>query len=131
MSSQSLSPSLLKFISDCVHSIEQLEILLLLHIHPNKEWTVEDISRDLRNNPQSGSDRLEELYRAGLVKKTKSPALRFQYGPVNNDLRDRVDELAREYLVRRLRVVDAIYSRSIGVQQFANAFRVREENKDA
>jgi hypothetical protein len=46
---------LLQFIHDHIHSVGQLEVLLLLRQHPERTWSPEDVSQALRTIPSSAS----------------------------------------------------------------------------
>jgi hypothetical protein len=56
-----------RFLLQCIDSVEQLEVLLLLHRAPGEGWTAEAIAQSLYSNPESIGRRLAGLYASGLL----------------------------------------------------------------
>lgn len=102
---------MLAFLHACIDSVEQVEVLLLLHNHPEKSWTVREITAELRSTENSISKRLADLYsRKVLVADPKQPE-RHRYSPASEELRDVIRRLSEENAIRPYRVIDAIYSK--------------------
>jgi hypothetical protein len=53
-----LPAELVRFIHEHIHSVEQLEVLLLLRENPERWWSPEEVSQALRTIPSSASQRL-------------------------------------------------------------------------
>lgn len=124
-----LGDKLLSFIAEAMPSVEQLDVLLLLHNHSDRTWDESSVSDALRNNPDSGRAILESLNRLGLVSRTENSRAYYQYCPRTDELRTLVELLSKEYAVKKHRVIDAIYSRPLnGAVDFAEAFRVRKDD---
>jgi hypothetical protein len=80
----------------------------------------------LRSTPQSIASRLQALRHHGLL---RADGERYRYDPSKHD--DVVAELQEEYDVRRGRVIEAIFARSIDtMHSFADAFRLGEDDDD-
>jgi predicted ArsR family transcriptional regulator len=123
-----LSEEVKKFITDHINSLEQLEILLLLHSHPQQEWTAQAVSQELRLSQASAAMRLADLEKRGLlgVKETADPLYRYQ--PQKPDFEPTVDSLAKSYPDYRFTVINLIFSKPLDkIQTLADAFKFRED----
>jgi hypothetical protein len=63
----SLAPDVEKFIRDHITSVEELEVLLLLHASGSKSWRAAEVSQQLYRQVDSVSARLETLRGVGLL----------------------------------------------------------------
>jgi hypothetical protein len=128
MSDKGLSEDVKKFITEHINSLEQLEILLLLHRHQEKEWTAQEVSQELRLSPASAAMRLADLQTRGLLVVRESPDLFYQYQPQKSDFAPTVDSLAELYPDYRFTVINLIFSKPLDkIQTFADAFKFRED----
>lgn len=119
------SEAVLKFVDQHVESIEHLEILLLLS-ESERDWGASEIFQLIQSSPASIEQRLASLRNAGLL--TESSPGRFQFSPANDETRQVVKDLAEAYRERRVRIIEAIYSRKTdAVQTFADAFRFKRK----
>jgi hypothetical protein len=113
------------FIAAYVGSVEELEIVLLLHAHPRRAWSAEGVANELRLDASSAAERLAEFARKGLVSHDTSG---FTYTPPDTKAREGLAALARIYPTRRNAVIRLIFSRpNEKVQTFADAFRLRKD----
>ncbi len=114
-----------RFITHHIHSVEQLEILLLLHRHPERAWSADAVARELRIAPESAGERLEGMVHHRLFVRQGVSPKEYRYGPENMKLDDTVRDLAAEYMKRRVMVINLIYSKPIHkIRTFADAFRL-------
>jgi hypothetical protein len=121
-----LSAEVTRFIAEHIDAAEQLEILLLLHREPEREWTALDVSQAIYTVPASATLRLEGLVASGFVNSTGGADPRYRYAPRSPQLGQRVDLLADAYRADRVAVIKLIFSRPPDpVQSFADAFRLR------
>jgi hypothetical protein len=105
-----------------IDSVQQVEILALLHGHPEKAWTAAELSRTLQIGPASSAEWVERFAAAGLVRPAD--------GGVRHAGKRAVDDLVDLYARRRTSVIEAIYSKpSTAIQSFSDAFRIRR-NED-
>ena len=128
MSSGEITPDIERFIQDNIHSVEQLEILLLLVGTPRKEWSAVEISQKLYRQPDSVTERLEKLRDLALISVRQEAQLLYHYAP--NIRQDAVIRgLDRAYQVRKDAVINLIFNRpSDTLRAFSNAFRIRRED---
>ncbi len=126
MSPTSIPPELAQFIRDHIHSVLQLEMLLLMRENP-KHWTPEAIADELRITPQSAELRLEDLLLRGFVVREGAPDS-YRYAPSSAELAGRIDALAECYVDARYAVINLIFSEpGDSARSMADAFRLRKK----
>jgi len=131
MRTESLSPGLAHFIQQHIQSIRQLEVLLLLHATPTKEWTAEKVARDLCSNETSTLTWLEIFRSQGLLTSAAAAPLSFRYDPSRPELAEMVSQLAQEYKIRPLKVIDVFLAQpATKMMNFMEAFKIKKESKD-
>lgn len=116
------------FISSCINSVEQFEILLLLRQHKSLE--PETINRQLRTSVTSVEKRLCDLARKNLVtKKEENGHTTYLYDP-HPKWAPIVDQLATLYVSHRVAIINLIFSKpQDALKDFSEAFRLREKDK--
>jgi hypothetical protein len=127
-----ISEAVQQFIIKYIHAVDQLEILLLLHNEPSREWTAHETARSLFTQPESAESRMVELVAQGLLSQKKSgDETRYQYGPRTRALDVTVAELAQQYPKYRVSIINLIFSKPIDkIRTFADAFRFTREDKE-
>ena len=112
-----------RLIAKHIHSVEQLEVLLLLRAAPDKEWTAAEVARALVAQPDTAVVRLDDLAERRLVRKRDD---RYVYAPGERE--HDVTELAECYASRRTAVIGLIFSKPSGaVTSFSDAFRFKKD----
>lgn len=107
-----------------IHSVEQLEVLLLVRRDPARAWTADEVSRELVTQEESVRARLEDLTARGFVRREG-----VSYAYVPSRLDGAVDELAQCYATRRVSIISLIFSKpSDAIRTFADAFRLRRDD---
>jgi hypothetical protein len=124
--SAGIPPTVLAFVDRHIRSIEQLEILLLLHRHRDREWTARSVSDELRSNPDSAGLRMDELVVDGLLGGSDGAPRAYRY-QATGDLDRAVDALADAYRDFRLRITERVFRKPDGLTDFADAFRLRRK----
>jgi hypothetical protein len=120
-----------RFIVDHVHSVEQLEILLLLHRHPARWWTASDVNAEIRTSLASADDRLRDLAERGLAGVDAGTPPRYRFAPAEGATAVLVSRVAETYREHRVSVVTLIYSKpSDAVRDLAEAFRLGRGKTD-
>jgi hypothetical protein len=110
-----------------IHSVEQLEVLLLIRAAPDRDWTVKDISRALVSAPETVMVRLSDLEQRGLIARSGEG---WRYA-AEGELARAVDDVAAAYATRRFTVVELIFSNPSGqAATLADAFRIRKKRDD-
>lgn len=129
MTQRGIPDDVVEFLTQCIDSVEQLEVLLLLHQTPATEWTGDSVAQHLYREPTSVGRRLGVLRLQGVLQATedaKTPT--FRYSPRTDALRVTVDRLATAYSERRVAVLAVLASKPMDhVRAFADAFRIRKE----
>lgn len=120
-----ISPEVQQFVARYIRSVEQLEILLVLHGNPGKWWTSQEVFRQIQSSEKSVVDGLEFFVREGLVQKDTEGKFQLKPGASGGEA---VPELARAYRERRVAVIELIYTKPAeGLQSFADAFRFKKK----
>jgi hypothetical protein len=118
------------FVRERIGSIAELELLLLLSADPSRAWTAEDAAKGLYMAMTAVSDLLEQLRRQGILQ--LGPA-GYRYRPQSPQLEAAIAQVAEQYQLRRLAIIELIYSRPSGkIQSIADAFRFwKKPSEDA
>jgi predicted transcriptional regulator len=117
------------FLLQCIDSVEQLEVLLLLHRTPEQAWSPETVAQALYSNADSIRRRLAGLHANGLLASTASSS--YGYQPKTSALDATVRLLADTYRERRVAVITVIASKPMeNVRAFSDAFRLRKKDKE-
>jgi hypothetical protein len=128
MGTEVLPDSIRQFLSRYIHSLEQLELLLLLRGQPDRLWTVPQVYEVIRSSQPSLQKRLETFADQGFFAQEKGSPPAFRYLPQNDELRTAVEQIAAIYHLSRVRVIEAIFTPQIDpVQTFADAFKLRKD----
>ena len=115
------------FVHACIDSVEQLEVLALLHDQPTKEWSAESLSQELRSTPSSVEKRLRDLVSRRVLEAPSTETFRYQ--PVSPEVRQVVADLVAYYRLRPFRVMDLLFTKPVdAMQSFADAFRFKKED---
>jgi hypothetical protein len=116
------------FLEERIHSVAQLELLLLLKNDATKTWAAPEASRTLAVPVEMAATHLSELQVAGLLAASGDNEPSFRYHPVSGELDELVESLATIYQERRVSVITLIYSKPVDkVRTFADAFRFRKD----
>jgi hypothetical protein len=125
--SNGISPQVDRFIHEHISSIEQLEVLLLLHDDPHKYWSAAEISRVLYRQPASVSERLEQLHAAQLLEVQRQEPPLFCFN-TQTPHRDVVWALDRAYKERKDTVIRLVFTKPRDhLRAFSDAFRLRKD----
>jgi hypothetical protein len=114
----------LAFIQRHLKSVWALELLLLFHNHPEREWRRDSLVRELRGSEVVVNEALAQLRGANLLAET--PERLFKYEPSDSTARAIVAEIAQIYSTRPVAVIKAISgSPSDKLRIFSDAFKIR------
>ncbi len=131
MAPSDLHPSVRRFLSEYVNSVEQLETLLLMRASPDRAWDAEAINHELRTSLASAAERLRELEERRLIVADSSLPLRYRYQPSDPRTRGIIDLVANAYRERRVMVISFIFSKpQDAILKFADAFRLGKGKPD-
>jgi hypothetical protein len=125
----SLPEPVARFIERDIHSVLQLEILLLLREHVG-DWTPARVASELRITEQSAELHLVDLSLRGLASGSRLTRC-FRYAPRTAELSALVGELADCYANMRYTVINLIFSvPGDSARALAEAFRFRRKKDD-
>ena len=129
MANDVIPDNIKQFVLKNIDSIAELEGLLMLRSHPQKEWTMEMLARSLYIGEPQAMLLLARLLEQGfIVVKGSDAAPRYQYQPKSAEWRDRVEQLAELYKKYLVPITNLIHSKPKSrVQKFADAFRLRKD----
>jgi hypothetical protein len=117
-----------QFLEERIHSVAQLELLLLLKKDAGRSWTAQQTSQTLAVPVEMTAAQLAELHIAGLLAVTAPLDPQFSYLPKSQELDELVGSLQKVYEERRVSVITLIYSKPVDkVRTFADAFRLRKD----
>jgi hypothetical protein len=127
--SQGLSAEIIRFVLTSVPSVPYLEALLLIRAEPARGWTSADIARRLYLSEKNARELIDELIVAGIATAIYGETLHVRYQPIDDSLRERLDQLAQAYSIHLIEVTRLIHSKADrNAQHFADAFKWRKED---
>jgi len=119
-----------RFLHDHIATVAQLEILLLLQTNPHQKWAPAKVAHELRADSAGTEQQLKLLEQHALVKRDSGGG--YYYEPATPELHAAVISVAQAYLVRRVAVIEMIYSKPPdSLRAFSDAFRLRKEEPGA
>ncbi len=115
-----------QFIRDEIDSVPHLEALLLIWNHRPKQWSAEEMARELYVTPDVAGKILRELANRSLIS-SESPTI-FFYESGSRERDDILAAVDRMYRSEIVRVSTMIHAKaSPAVRDFARAFRFTKE----
>jgi hypothetical protein len=118
------------FIAGCIHSVSELEILLLLRDSAPEALAPEDIGKALLMHRPAVLPRLETLRASNLIELDEGDnAGRYRYAPGSPELAARADDLAKWYASHPVAITTLIFSKPLDniIRGFADSFRIRKK----
>jgi hypothetical protein len=124
-----IPPEVRRFVAERIDSVGQLEVLLLVRSDPARNWSVSEVSAELRSDPHWAEVQLEYLRVEGLLVASQDARPRYRYEPAPPELEDVVARLSGAFEARRADLIKLIFSQrpSERLRAFSEAFRVRKE----
>lgn len=120
--------AVVRLIATHIRSLEQLEILLLLAERSRETWTVDAVYNVIRSSRNSVAERLEELRLQGLLVFAGPEKKEFRFQPQSPEIAAAVEQLAKSYKSRRVKIVEMIYSPPAEpLKGFADAFKFKKD----
>lgn len=119
-----LPPEVCEFIARHIVSIEQLEVLLMLHDDPAHAWTPAEINDRLRSQEPSISKWLDSLVQLQLAAVAEG---RFRFAPASDQLARQCAAIAAAYRERRIKVIEYVFAKPHeDLLHFVRAFDLRK-----
>jgi hypothetical protein len=114
-----------EMVESCLDSVWSLEMLLLIHARPGRQWTTSELVMELRSSELVVAQSVRCLGGAGLLIDEGNDS--FRYATVSPDLADFVARLEHEYRARPNQIRRIIVGRSNSkLTSFSNAFLLRK-----
>jgi len=105
--------------------VGHLEVLLFLMRYPERSWTAEEISREMRTNVSYAEQQLADFN--GIVVMLDEVPRRYQYRPTDDvhQIVKKVDEL---YASHRHALINSIYAKPVdAIRSFADSFKLKKD----
>ncbi len=124
-----------ELIRERIHSIEELEALMLLRAEPLRHWSDSAVAEALKISPALTRSALQLLVQKGLCSALSSDNSSTKFDPETPALEARVEQLAEAYGAHRIEVLVFISQsaisrvRSGALRVFAQAFCISSEKK--
>ena len=129
MVKQHISQALRSFIKEKIQTVLRLEVVLLLHDHRYRSFSVAEVASELDVENETTKDQLTALEAIGLVAQSDSEQPRYSYRPRNATLSSMVEQLAADYPRQRVPILSVILAQDPDrTRRFAEAFRMIRRN---
>ncbi|MES3036386.1 MAG: hypothetical protein V4736_00645 [Bdellovibrionota bacterium] len=126
MSTDPLDDEIKSFILEKIDSVGQLEVLILLHKHPERKWTPLEVSNELRSNTGSAAAQMAELTKKGMINCETGPLYGCSGQPLVNSAL--IQKVITAYNERRVSVINLIYEKPAErIKNFADAFKLKRD----
>jgi hypothetical protein len=127
MTAPPISPRVLRFISEKIDSVAELETLLILSDDEHRPWSDAEVAARLYTTPANALMVLESLARRELVIPEGNPA-HYRFAPSHSDDRKLFAEVAVAYRRNLVAITTFIHSKaSASVKEFARAFDLKKD----
>lgn len=122
---EKISRDVERFIDRYIRSVGHLEVILFLMRYPERAWTAEEISREMRTNVSYAEQQLGDLM--GLVVLKEEVPRRYLYAAdlEHHALVVQLDELYRSH---RHALINSIYAKPADtIRSFADSFKLKRD----
>ena len=125
MSKPSLSEDLKQLIREKIQTVLRLEVLILLHRHQPRAFTVAEEADELGFEKETTAHELAALEASGLVAQANTEKLRYRYHPVNAAMGSMIEHLASGYSRQRVPILSVMLTdHPDRARVFAEAFKL-------
>lgn len=123
-----IPPEVESFVHQYIDSLEELEVLLLLHAERTRSWTPEQMHERIRSSVVSVTKNLAALMVFGVAEAAADVPGGYRYAPKSESLNRAITGLAEAYAQRRARVIELIFSKpSERLRGFSDAFKLKKD----
>ena len=124
-----LSGAVIAFINEHIHSLDHLEVLMLLMKSPDRWWDNSSVAQNLGIDPTAARAALERLASGNLLEIAITSDVRYRFQPGEPRLREAAEAFSAAYRTDRLAILHLVTGRSErSIRDFANAFRIRRDD---
>lgn len=131
-----LPQAVLLLLHERITTFEQLEIMLLLRAHPEKEWNAPTLSATTGIPIELTHESLMKLAAGGLLEPSGSGPIAFRFRPRQPDIGEAIDALALAYHEQRALVMSTMSMNAIErirsgtIRAFADSFVLGKKKDD-
>jgi hypothetical protein len=131
-----LSEAAQQFLWERIEDYAQFDMLLLLHRHATRVWTIEATIPELKLPHAEAVAALDHLTKHRLLERCAGEVHGYRYSPTDTALEACVQELALAWEENRLAIISLMNShalsriRNAALRTFSNAFRLRGPQND-
>jgi hypothetical protein len=121
-----------RFIGEHIHSVHQLEVLLLLRRTQPRAWSAAQVAAELRTTGPSAAADLTDLTAQSLLAEQGGDAASYVYAPAPAGLELVVADLDKTYAERHLSIIKLIFARpdeAPAMRAFSDALRLRRKDE--
>src|SRR5437016_4795429 len=119
-----------RMLSVRIHSLGELEVLLLLHRERERWWTAAQVNEALRSSLYAAQLALAHLHAAQLLEAASSDPPAFRFAPRDPEDAATVSELDTVFRDRPSSIIDAVYGpKHESLRDFAESFRIRKKSE--
>lgn len=113
------------FLTDCIETVSQLELLFIFYENKTRTWTATSISKELRTHASMALKQMDVLQSKGILKKEND---QFSYAPQSEKIDENISKLHELYRERPVAIVTFIYTKPEDkLKGFADAFKFKKE----
>jgi hypothetical protein len=124
-----ISEEIKNFLAKNIHTIEELETLLLLADAPDNLWTAQYVAQRIQSDEVTAATLLEALKERKFLISKKMPGLVYQFSPDSKEARDVIHTLVVVYKEKRIQVLQLIVEKSDDrLRAFSDAFKMRRKD---
>jgi hypothetical protein len=127
---QELSPVVVAFLSQHIRSLEELHLLIAVMESGDRWWDAASAGRQLHTSPGAARRALDRLAQENLLDLRITDDVRYQFRPGTDELRAAARACVEAYVSAPLAVLQRVTASRRGLQDFADAFRIRRDDDD-
>ena len=129
MTSAPLPVPLQRFLSDCIDSVEQVEILAVMH-GTARWWTARELASEIYLSPAGAARELERLAGRGLLEVHLGTDLLYRVSALSQSQAQAISALMDVYPTHRVEILGHIIAtKGRALRHFAEAFRFRKDDR--
>ena len=130
VSESNISEEVTRFLNDYIDSVLELEILLLLHADPARNWTAAELAKILKIDSKWAAEQLTRFTVKGIAVAKDQPASSYAFAPKSAELEQAILAVANAYSTHRVSIIALIFAKpTTHLRSFADAFRIRKEKE--
>ena len=119
--------SIQRFLHANIESVDQLEILRMLHSDAQREFLASELSKERQLSVEEIARHITILESRGLLTIVSPQPLVCRYGGRSTEVNGELELLIKTYIERPVSVIRMVYEHEKQLKHFAEAFRLKRE----